>query len=313
MEEHRLEKKLRKVLLFALIVLMATILLSCGAKNVQNYEVTDYEIFYDTPIWELAKFVESEDVESIKGFLNANPELIDYQENKFGVNLLMWSVGMEKYESAKVLLECGSDPNIQSFVDGETPLYQAAGFSWIDSDFDADSKFVRLLLKYGADPNITYGGLDESVLKSFVEPTSTPLMHSIGRGIDKTKSLVEAGANLNFSNENGMTVAVISLLHQNYIEYAHYLIVEKKAIVTEPYFYRSSFTKTDVSENFYPVWLLRKLIFDLDSEEYVMKMEIVEEFSRQGVDYWNTPILDTTLDRIKELYPEIWEEYVAKY
>lgn len=312
-----MEKKLRIVILCVLVFAMTAILLSCSMKNVGNskedYEVTDIEIFSDTPIWELAKSVKSEDVESVKEFLDSNPKLIDYQEKKYGVTLLMWAVGMEKYESAKVLLECGSDPNIQSIVDGETALYQAAGFSWIDSDFDEDSKFVRLLLKYGADPNITYGGLDESDLKLIVEPATTPLMHSIGRGIDKTKALVEAGADLNFSNENGMTAAVTSLLHQNYIEYAYYLIVEKKARVTEPYFYRGSLSKTDVSDDLYPVWLLRKLIFDLDSDEYVMKMDIVEEFLHQGVDYWNTPILDTTLERIKKLYPETWEIYIQKY
>jgi len=113
---------------------------------------------------------------------------------------------MEKYKSAEALLKCGADPNIASTVDGMTPLYLAAGFSWIDNYAKKDPKFVKLLLKYNADPNITYGG------NAIIEPGTSPLMNSIRCGIEKTKALVEAGAYINYKTKSGTTAAIKALL-----------------------------------------------------------------------------------------------------
>jgi len=42
-------------------------------------------------------------------------------------------------------------------------------------------------------------------------------------------------------------------------------------------------------------------------------MEIVDEFSNQGVDYWSAPIGNYDLERIKKHYPDSWEDYIEKY
>lgn len=60
-----------------------------------------------------------------------NPHWLNYQEPKYGATLLLWAVGTEKYNSAKTLLKYGADPNIATF-EGETPLFIAAGYSWVD-------------------------------------------------------------------------------------------------------------------------------------------------------------------------------------
>jgi len=46
---------------------------------------------------------------------------------------------------------------------------------------EKDPKFVKLLLKYNADPNITYGG------NAIIEPGTSPLMNSIRCGMKKRK------------------------------------------------------------------------------------------------------------------------------
>ena len=61
---------------------------------------------------------------------------------------------MEKYNSAEALLKAGANPDIISSYSGTTALYLAAGFSWIDNHAKKDPKFIKLLLEYGADPNI---------------------------------------------------------------------------------------------------------------------------------------------------------------
>ncbi len=56
-------------------------------------------------------------------------------------------------------------------------------------------------------------------------------------------------------------------------EVAYYLIVEKKAKVSEPYFSRSINIDGGKRKEYFPVDLLRDWVSDLDSEEYSLKME----------------------------------------
>lgn len=280
-------------------------------KEEEEYRITNVKIFKGTPVWELALAVKGEKTRTIEKLAKENPDLLNYQEPKYGATLLLWAVGMEKYKSAEALLKCGADPNIASTVDGMTPLYLAAGFSWVDNYAKKDPKFVKLLLKYNADPNINYGG------DSINEPGTSPLMNSIPCGIEKTKALIEAGADINHKTESGRTAATEALgMGQNAtleaLEYAHYLIVEKKAKVSDPYYPRKIYGEDTVRELF-PVDILRDWVYPLDSEEYQIKMEIVEEFARQGVNYWDTEINKFTLERIKKRYPDTWEEYIKKY
>jgi len=312
-EDYRLEKR---ILLRTLLVLMAMTILLSGCSETsgsKEYEITDVEIFKETPVWELAEAVNKQSISMINQILSDNADYIDYQEPKYGATLLMWSIGMEKYDSAKTLLEFGADPNIATTDYGETPLYRASEYSWVDNSNKKDPKYVELLLSYNANPNIAYIGLESDKISSVVESGTSPLMNSIGSGIEKTKALVEAGAEINYKTKYGSTAAMWSLLKKQDPQYAYYLIVEKKATITEPFYDRFSYSEGETNKEFYLVDLLRQWIFDLDSEEYQIKMEIVEEFERQGVNYWDTPISDRTLEQIKKLYPETWKEYILKY
>ena len=74
--------------------------------------------------------------------------------------------------------------------------------------------------------------------------------------------------------------------------------------MTEPYFGDlPAFVNggLDPDKKFYPVARLRYWVPALDSEDYRLKMEIVEEFARQGVDYWATEIPEHTLRIIKNV------------
>jgi hypothetical protein len=61
------------------------------------------------------------------------------------------------------------------------------------------------------------------------------------------------------------------------------------------------------------VKILRDWVYDINSEKYKLKMDIVEEFTRQGVNYWKTEMYEDTLQQIKKLYPNTWEDYIKKY
>jgi len=274
-----------------------------------DYEINSINIYKNTPVWKLALAVKDQRIKAIEKIVKDNPHLLNYQEPKYGATLLLWAVGMEKYESVEVLLKCGADPNIASITEGETPLFLAAGYSWVDNNAQKDAKYVKLLLRYGADPNKNYVGSEKTV----IEPGTSPLMNSIPCGIEKTKALVESDADINYKTKTGYTAAINALLMKEVPEYAHYLIVQKKAKISEPYYRRKSYFNEDPNEKFFPVTILRNWIFDLGSNEHKIKMEIVEEFTRQGVNYWDAEIHKDILEQIKKLYPDTWEEYIKKY
>ena len=344
--------KSRRIALVAVVMLLLA--LSSCTREGHAINKTSIRIFKGTEVWDLAVAVNRQNVKKIDKIAEQSPELLDFQDPFYRATLLMWAVGMEKYQSAEALLKNGADPNIiadgtdiyramleealakddlgffswpppEPFM-GETALFIASRFSWIDNQAKRDPKYVKLLLEYGADPNIYltsgphYVTFSNGTRYTYgTEAGTSPLIESIGCGIEKTKALVEAGADIDHQTESGRTVALKALRGVNVTieqrKYAHYLIVEKKANVTEPYFrdLHATLHGLDPDEKFYPVDALRDWICDLDSEEYQLKMEIVEEFARQGVDYWDTEIPKDRLEQIQKLYPDTWEDYIKKY
>lgn len=293
-----------------------------GTGDTPEWKHRNLRIWKQTPVWDMALAVKHQNTTRIKKLAKIHPEWLNYQEPRFGATLLIWAVGVEKYQSAQALLQCGADPDIATTFAGETALYVAAGFSWIDYQAKTDPKYVKLLLKYGADPNIHYVGYKPiDGASDITDPGTSPLMRSIGWGIDKTKALVDGGAEINHKSISGRTAAILALSEGGFNvtdemrEYAYYLIVEKRANVRDPYFSDGlhPFSIENTNEKYYPVDLLRDWVLDMNTRGYRIKMEIVNEFARQGVDYWKTQIPDYWVQYIKKSYPNTWQEYIKKY
>ncbi|NLW48968.1 MAG: ankyrin repeat domain-containing protein, partial [Firmicutes bacterium] len=186
------------ITILALVVILFIIQFNNTVLSKSEYKITDIRIYKDTPVWKLALAVKRQDAGSIEKIIKKEPHLLNYQDPKYGATLLLWAVGTERYRSAEALLKCGADPEIASSDNttygGDTPLLVASGFSWVDRSAKRDPKYVKLLLHYGADPNKTYTGFNIPRTNSVTEVGTSPLMQSIGCGIEKTKALVEAGA-----------------------------------------------------------------------------------------------------------------------
>ncbi|QNO14322.1 ankyrin repeat domain-containing protein [Alkalicella caledoniensis] len=284
-------------------------------ENNENYRIKNVEIFKDTPAWDLALAVEKEDANSIEEILKTNPELINFHDDNYGITPLLWAVGVRKYKSGEALLKCGADPNIPAKGELGTPLLVAVMKPWDDKYVD-NTNIIELLLKYKADPNKGYIGEDTLMMES----GTSSLHRAVYMGIEKTKVLVEGGADINIKTKSGRTPAINALIDGSFYKkeaksavVAHYLIVEKKANVSEPYFSRAkNINESERKEN-YTIDLLRDWVSDLDSEEYILKMEVVKEFLRQGVNYWHTEVTDKRLKSIMKLYPNDWQEFIKLY
>ncbi|WP_187289342.1 ankyrin repeat domain-containing protein [Treponema pedis] len=281
--------------------------------------------FKGTQGYEIAKAVMHENVPKIKEICMENSGAMYVEDNEYHYTVLHWAVGLKKFKSVKALLEAGMNPNVQSSVGGETPLFIAT------KNEDVDITFLKLLLDYGADPNIgttavilpdmiQADGRSTPVFSSFIDG-QTPLMTLPTLYIPakkanpaKAKFLIEkAHADINKKDINGSTAAIRALRFSD-IDMAYYLIVECKATVTDPYYFPESVRGRERKKiPQYPVYALREWLYPLDSPEYKKKMDIVKEFEKQGVDYWNTSIPDSILTKIRDLYPDNWKEYSEKY
>jgi len=288
-----MKKRFLKIII--IIIISQCVLSSCQLLSdlTEQKGIKSIKIFQSTDAWELAQAVNSQNIGKIKKISKKNPEILDIKDPEYETTLLIWAVGMEKYDSVVALLECGADPDIYSVYYGYTALYLAAGFSWIDRQEKKDPKYVKILLEYGADPNLVTIIAEKSKKSTsadgivrYIDIGASPLMASVGCGLEKTKALIESGANIDHKNEENETAAIKALRWGHEVKYAHYLIVEKNANIKDSYIVPGySAPNIFVEKESYPIELLKNWVYDIDSDEYKLKMEIVEEFSRQGVDY----------------------------
>ncbi len=273
-----------------LVMLILSLLSGCsndGDKTKSGqYQIYSVNIYKNTPAWDLALAVRKQNTKKIAEIAKSDPKLLEYHDPIYGDTLLIWAVGTERYDAAEALLKAGANPNATALKrGGETALHVAAQFSYVDNDTKRDAKYVKLLLKYGADPNI---GLFSSY-NDDTETGMTPLMNSIGCGIEKTKALVEGGADVNARTPTGNSAAVEALMWgsgakmDRALEYAHYLITEKHADITKPWFLRLQLS--DPAKRIEPVSLLSDWCTEPGTEGHRMKMDIIKEFARQGVKY----------------------------
>ena len=157
----------------------------------------DIELWKNTPIWELAKAVECEDTIKANRIL-AKGFSIDYREPIFGQNLLSWAVENNKVRTVAFLLEKGANPNLHCHYDGESPVILAAK----RLDVVSSPEILRLLLKYGGNPNDHVKPCEQV---SHERSIKTPLTAAAYRSLRKVKLLLDAGAYVDFAIKDGET------------------------------------------------------------------------------------------------------------
>lgn len=267
-----------------MLVALLPILVACKDNLLGN----DIRLFNEVSA--LAKAVAAEDINKIEKILSREPTLLNYQEPRFGQTLLMWSILNDRYTSTEMLLRLGADPNLQNH-DGLSSLMYAA--EWRIEEWKGDPKYLKLLLKYGGDPN--------SIAKPTEPPArfATPLIAAVNSfSLENVKILVDAGANPDYNDR--CTSALTAAFHLSQIEMVRYFIIDKKVDI------HNTDCKTLGGDDITVLTRLRKMTYPLNSHKHKVKMEVVEYVKLQGFDYYKEPVP-------KHFYKIYDAEFLEKY
>lgn len=287
------------------------LLFSCNNINrdeiVDKSELTygDYRLFQNTPAWNLAKAVQDENEDEINKILLKNQKLINYKDPKYGNTLLTLTIINQQMKPFQSLLKNKADINIHNTYDGTSPLIQSCMFKTYNSEF------AKILIENGANINdVEVGKRREGNSTRF-----TPLIAASREGkMDLVQLLIKNGADINYENEFHQS-ALSSCVMQDRYDIAIFLL-KSGANYERPVFYRPS-DSADYNPNedkpMNLVDVLREDFFELDSQEYKNKMEIVSFLKDKGVDYSKAPIPDYINKKAIEKYPSNWQDYLKKY
>ncbi|MBR4886743.1 MAG: ankyrin repeat domain-containing protein [Muribaculaceae bacterium] len=269
-----------------------------------EYLASDYRIFNDTPAWDLAKAVRDADTAEITYLVQEKKIPVDYQDKKYGQTLLLLAVYNENIASVKKLLELGADPNkYEDTLDltGENVMITAC-----TSLYPSD-KILKLLLDYGGDPNSVTKGITKNGKYSFPFRQTALEAASRNGNIAKIKLLLNYGADVNFTPDRDYdTDPLRDALYTENMRAALCLLENGAKFDKE---YINTFAK----EKETILSILRIIDLPLDSEEYKIKLKIIDFLKVNGLDYSKEPIPDFMIKRIKRLYPNDWQEYMQKY
>lgn len=264
--------------IFIILIAIACLLFSCSnmcrEKIVDKSELTgrDYRLFQNTPAWELAKAVEDENTEQIDKIVSENPEIINYQESKYGNTLLMLTIMNQQLKPFKALLKRGADVNIHNTFDGTSSLIKACSSKFYNITF------VKMLIEYGADVN------DVEIGERRKENGTrlTPLIAASRTGrLDLVRFLVSKGADVNYQNEFGQSALSKSVMVDEY-KVAYYLL-QNGADYNRPIYYRFDnsvpIEKRDPKDKGKPMYLwdvLKEDLSEFGTSEYKYKMLIID-------------------------------------
>ena len=203
-------------------ILILLSIISCSGEK--NYHGDNIRLWEDTEAWELAKCISKNDFEEAEKILSQERIDIDFREPKYGETLLFWSVWNAHIDAVKFLISHGANPNAHDTYNGDSPIA-------IASDYHIRSDILAYLLAHGGNPN-DYVKRSEKL--SYAATGKTPLIRAAFTSLEKTKMLVKAGADINFSVEPGYT-PLISAERKMSLEVVEYLLFEGKADYKKSY------------------------------------------------------------------------------
>lgn len=252
------------------IFIIISILLLIGFYIKDMMMLAEEKIFLKGTLeLELLKVISKNNLSEIKDILDKNPNLVNSQKLPERITPLIWAVKNEYEESVRILLEYDADPNIIADYNN-TALFESISVSTNkDYNFDANINITKMLLNYGANPNLT--AYCKPIINGISSPIvcgTTPLIKAATRSLNKVKLLIEHGANINARNIDGTTASSTASLSKQ-IDIVYYLIVTKNADFSYPIVPKSLKNIPGISmKSEQPISYLRNWLVELGSEEH---------------------------------------------
>lgn len=237
----------------------------------------DFKLFDNTDAEKLADAVKNEDLDDIERIVKENKTLIDFHDPKFGHTLLMLAVANDLEKSTGKLLELGADPNKKSIQIGNlsaeitTPMFIACS-KYYKKNF-CDTTILNMLIKHGGNVNtnriVKFLGADYETKETLLTEASNfdclPVI----------ELLINSGIDINdYSYENGYGPISRAIIQDN-LKILKYLIFEKKIKIPDYVYVRHAY-KNDPREELTIQELLNEKKYDVDSENYKIRKEILE-------------------------------------
>jgi hypothetical protein len=208
-----------------LVLIMFNFILACSQHGFgPGYR---FDLFENTPNWDLAKAVATENDMEITKLIKSSNYDINLREPKFGQTLLLLAVGNDKLISTKTLLENNANINIRDFLN-ISPIEEATK----NIQFKKNAvEILKLLIQHGANVN------DADIIKSGNDTAQyvVPLVKA-SSNLDCTKLLLENGANL-YVHYNGVFpvwVEMLAMSFDGYIFVVKHLIIDNKMPIPNP-------------------------------------------------------------------------------
>ena len=257
----------KKIGIALLMVIVSLLLSNCNYENTvqQKNKIPgySYRLFDKTPLSDLAKAVESQDTSTIRKISKKNT--IDYQEPRYGQTLLRLAVFNGHIKSVQALLERGADPNKQSGTDKKSAFMEAAGSLEEKDPHIASTKYLKLLLKFGADPNAVQDGDN---MKAGQKSYLTPLEFACLSGnFQNVVELITAGANVNLYSKNGFSPIYASIVSRR--PYITLLLLRNGARYDLPMFTKVTEQKIYILDAIDSIWQ-----FEPQSPEFKQETQV---------------------------------------
>ena len=175
--------------MFSRVIIIASALVCTGCKAgdsvLDNYNVNDQN---RAVVLELEELLDSNELSQAQELLSSNRIDIDTIDDK-GRTLLIAAILSDEYDTAKMLLKLGANPNILPLGKSKSAMGWAAQYK--------TTKFLQLLLDFGGNPDL---------FNKNERTASYPLFNAISADrIDNLRLLIDAEASLNVVDQRGLT------------------------------------------------------------------------------------------------------------
>lgn len=232
--------------------------------------------FKKTRAFELAKATDKGNLGKIEKLAKKDHSLLEVTNPVSGSNVLVLAIYMEQFKAFKKLLELGANPNFINPQTKHSVLMEAIKPFGTQFEWRIEPQYVRLLLKYGANPNYA---IEEDFVneKGHHIMATSPLMQASSLNLKIVKLLIKNGAKVNkrIGRETPLTAA-LSFRKFTIIEY---MIDSLQVNVHQPMRIR----KTD--SLYIQDYIKKYMSYKKGTKGYQKTQKLIEKLKNMGVDF----------------------------